>query len=278
MLTLNSPAKINWFLRVTGRRSDGYHSICSVMQPVGLYDTIVLERRREAIEIESDLNIPLTENLVYRAALLFKEFTGKRAGVRISLTKRIPLQGGLGGGSSNAATTLIGLNTLWNTDIPVERLARLSSPLGSDVPFFIYGTASFVEGRGEVVKPLGIRPSPLNLLIVKPDFGVPTSTAYKNVSHYRECNISSVARITEALKTGQMHLLSPLLENDLEEPVYRMYPLLGSLKQRMIEGGALAALLCGSGSSVFGLFQDRKSAEESSSDFGDMWTAVTETI
>ncbi len=279
MLSINSPAKINWFLKITGRRPDGYHDIHSVMQRIALHDTLHFEESEGGeIVVESNLGIAMEENLVYRAAGLLKRYARYPGGARIRLTKRIPVQAGLGGGSSNAAATLRGLNRLWRTGLDAPALSGIGARLGSDVPFFLNGPIAAVEGRGEKVTPLPPPERKTALLIIKPAYGVSTALAYKNVSGYSAVDASRQAALMEALDEGVLGRLGDVVCNDLEGPVFGLYPGLGALKERLLESGAAAALLCGSGSALFGVFASREDAEGASGAFSDLWHVVTETV
>ncbi|HEC97795.1 MAG TPA: 4-(cytidine 5'-diphospho)-2-C-methyl-D-erythritol kinase [Nitrospirae bacterium] len=276
--SLYSPAKINWFLKILGKRADGYHNIYSVMQRIALSDTLSFEETAGEIVIESDLEIAMEENLVYKAAVLFKKHTSCSSGARIKLVKKIPLQAGLGGGSSNAATTLFGLNNLWKTGLNLRTLTELGATLGSDVPFFLNGPIAVVEGRGEVITPLETSTKEITLLIVKPEHGISTALAYKEVAAYSEMEKSRLALLIEILRNCRIDRLPEVLGNDFEEPVYRLYPELKDIRDRLLNQGAVAALLCGSGSSILGVFTNRADAEEASRSFGDLWHVVTETV
>ncbi len=278
MISIQSPAKINWFLKVTGKRADGYHNIYSVMQRIALSDTLSFEETEGEIVIESDLEIAMEENLVYRAAVLMKKHTSCSSGVRIKLFKKIPLQAGLGGGSSNAATTLIGLNSLWKRGLDLRTLTELGATLGSDVPFFLNSPIAVVEGRGEVITPLKTSMKEITLLIVKPEHGISTALAYKEVAAYSEADRSRLDMLIEILKNCRIDRLPEVLVNDFEGPVYRLYPELGDIRDRLLEQGAIAALLCGSGSSIFGIFADRAEAEDASGSFRALWHVITETV
>ncbi|MEC4684484.1 MAG: 4-(cytidine 5'-diphospho)-2-C-methyl-D-erythritol kinase [Nitrospirota bacterium] len=278
MTSLYSPAKINWFLKVLGKRADGYHNIYSVMQRIALSDTLSFEETKGEIVIESDLEIAMEENLVYKAAALMKKHTSCSSGARIKLLKKIPLQAGLGGGSSNAATTLFGLNNLWKTGLNLRTLTELGASLGSDVPFFLNGPIAVVEGRGEVITPLQASTKEITLLIVKPGHGISTALAYKEVAEYSEMDRSRLDLLIKILKYGPIDRLPEVLGNDFEEPVCRLYPELKDIRDRLLNQGAIAALLCGSGSSIFGVFTNNAYAEEASRSFGDLWHVVTETV
>ena len=146
-LSLNAPAKINWFLGVAGKRDDGYHNIVSLMQCISLYDTLTFDHA-DSVEITSYLDIPVRDNIVHKAASRLKEYTSCRKGADISLKKNVPVSAGLGGGSSDAACTLLGLNELWGLGLGKKRLSSIASEIGSDVPFFLNGPVAVVEGKG----------------------------------------------------------------------------------------------------------------------------------
>ena len=180
-LDLLAPAKINLTLTVKGRRDDGFHEIESLMVPITVFDRLTLAHKEEG-DLEftcDDPNLPVDENnLVVRAVRLFCESCGLEPRLHVALEKQIPHGAGLGGGSSDAASTLLGLNALFQTDLTREALARMAAELGSDIPFFIYQSAAIARGRGELVEPAKF-PHQLPLLLIKPEFGVPTPWAYK---------------------------------------------------------------------------------------------------
>jgi len=178
MLTLNAPAKINLFLKVFGLRNDGYHVIESLIQKITLYDELSFSLSDD-IFLSTDSDIPVEENLVYRAALLLKNTFNVAGGAEIKLKKNIPIGAGLGGGSSDAAAALLGLSRLWSLKCSREDLGEIAGQLGSDVPFFLYGALSFAHGRGEKIIPKRINKS-FTVMLVKPNIFVSTAWAYKN--------------------------------------------------------------------------------------------------
>ncbi|MBF0556288.1 MAG: 4-(cytidine 5'-diphospho)-2-C-methyl-D-erythritol kinase [Nitrospirae bacterium] len=261
MITLSAPAKINWFLRVTGKRADGYHEIYSAMQAISLYDTIIIEPS-DAFELISDIPIPVTDNLVYKAAEAFfarEELKSKSNRVRITLKKEIPAEAGLGGGSSDAAYTLIGLNKLFGGIFTVEDLSSMAAKIGSDVPFFIYGNFAFVEGRGERVTPLEVN-STINLLIVKPPFSISTAWAYRKFDGRVFDAIPSRAELRDGLITAlelyDFERTRACMKNDIEDILIDTFPGIYEIKNTLLKEGAAAAMLSGSGSAVFGVFKD----------------------
>ncbi|RMG67892.1 MAG: 4-(cytidine 5'-diphospho)-2-C-methyl-D-erythritol kinase [Nitrospirae bacterium] len=277
MLTLKSPAKINWCLRVLGKRPDGYHDIWSVMQKIDLFDTLHFRRTPGGISVytEPDIGVRPEENLVYRAAHLFKNYTSCPFGVEVYLKKEIPAQAGLGGGSSNAATTLLALNRLWDSGLDKRALMGMAKELGSDVPFFLSESLAVVQGRGERITPLEGEQRKRWLLLVKPSFGVSTKEAYSGLDRYSTSGIDITG--ADVFLKGSDEELCPYLINDLEKVAFRLYPELSRLKERLLEGGSLCALMSGSGSALFGLFPSRQDAEVAAKGFNDCWHRVVST-
>jgi 4-diphosphocytidyl-2-C-methyl-D-erythritol kinase len=277
MLNLLAPAKINLSLTVKGRREDGFHEIESLMVPVSVFDRLTFEHK-EAGDLElicDDPSLPVDENnLVYRAAKLFCASCGLEPRLRITLSKQIPHGAGLGGGSSDAATTLLGLNVLFQTDLSRESLARMAADLGSDIPFFIYQSAARITGRGENVEP-EIFTEQLPLLLIKPPFGVPTPWAYKQWKDSQE--IPGVSYAPQTFPWGT-------LVNDLERPVFEKYLFLAQLKGWLLEQPEVqGALMSGSGSTVFAVLKGKQLGyelgERLAREFGpDLWCFLCETI
>ncbi len=262
-LSFRSPAKINWFLQVICKREDGYHEIASLMQYIDLFDEITIEHS-DQIEIICDLDIPKEENLVYKAAKLFKHYTSYKKGARITVKKNIPISAGLGGGSSDAAYTLKGLNDLWSIGFSVERLHAIGAEIGSDIPFFFSGPAAFVEGRGEKITPISIETS-YTILLVKPNISVSTAWAYSYFDQLFNKKLTKklidIKLFCRALNLKDLSTLNDLLTNDLEEAVTTKYPMIQELKYKLKENGALLSAMSGSGPTVFGIFDRRESAE-----------------
>ena len=260
-VTVLSPAKVNLYLEVLGRRPDGYHDIESVMQLVDLCDRVHLERAAAGISLTvggGDVPADPT-NLAYRAAALLGERVGLRDGVRIHLEKRIPIGGGLGGGSGNAAAVLAGVSRLFDLGQPPEALARLGAELGSDVAFFLSPGLALVTGRGERIRPLAPWP-PRWLVVANPGISVSTAWAYREVS----------SKLTEGERrsTIQAFVIGGALPwpptwafNRFEEAVLPQRPEIRQLKGLLEAGGAEPALMTGSGASVFGVTRDAASAE-----------------
>lgn len=257
--TLPSFAKINLTLRIHGRRTDGYHEIETIFQTVSLHDRLTFEARDDArLELLCDApGIPCDEsNLVHRAAVALRERYGVRRGARISLEKRIPAGGGLGGGSSNAAVALVGLARLWKIEADRDALAVIGASLGADVPFFLTGGTSLGTGRGTDIYPLADVP-PKQLLLVTPPVEVSTAAAYKSLNAHALTKAVSPVNLTvsrtQAEISGSLHAV---LWNDFEPVVYRLYPEIERARDALVAAGASGALLSGSGASVFGLFEN----------------------
>ena len=253
-----SPAKINLFLQVTGKRPDGYHELFSLMCCVTLYDTIFLQFGTEKIEIESSHpQIPLDEtNLAHKSADLFFKTLGIKEGVKITIEKNIPIAAGLGGGSSNAASVLSGLNRYYNFPFSQARLVAYGRSLGADVPFLLSQKPALASGIGEKLEPYR-EPLPYRVIIVDPGFGISTAEVYQKLNlRLTKCK----KKITKPSlkKTGYNVALH--LCNDLEAVTVSKYPEIKLVKEQLVKHGALGALMSGSGPTVFGLFSDQEKA------------------
>jgi 4-diphosphocytidyl-2-C-methyl-D-erythritol kinase len=264
-LTFASYAKINLTLDVLSLRADGYHSMASVLQAVSLGDRITLTRTEApGVTLEcDDPAIPSDErNLAWRAADALLRETGVGAGVHIRLEKTVPSQAGLGGGSSNAAYTLMGVRDLLRLEVAPARLAEIAAELGSDVPFFLTGGAAAARGRGESVTPLPDLP-PLWFVIVKPDVGVSTAEAYRALDAIPDRQSArGTRRMEEAVREGDVERVISRMTNDFEQAVYPMHLPIMLLHDEFHMARAANARLCGSGSAVFGAARARRDAEE----------------
>ena len=253
MLTLKAFAKINLTLEVLGKRDDGYHDIVSIMQTVDLSDTVVVEPSSE-LSVECDAaEIPREENLALRAAEVLRNSTGCQDGARITLEKRIPISAGLGGGSSDAAATLKGLNRLWGTGLSTEELMPIAAEIGSDVPFFLHGGTAMVAGRGEQVRPL---PTPeLNdIVLLSPPIDLPAKTE----SVYRRLTPSGytrglLTRKLEARIRGGGDVPAQFLFNVFDDLAFEAFPGLEEYWSTFESLGAREVHLAGSGPSMFAM-------------------------
>lgn len=261
-LVVESPAKINLALEVLGRRSDGFHSIRSILAPITLHDTVTLSPGGRKFTFHGGQGAPKDEgNLAWRAAGLLAERTGVRHGVDVRIVKRIPIAAGLGGGSSNAATVLRLLNDLWETGLSDEKLAALGLELGSDVPFFLRGSTCLATGRGEILEPLQSS-SPVELVLVHPALKVSSQWAYDHVPEELTRAGGATSMVKVALASARLDLLAANLVNDLEAGVAKAHPVVAEAKRRLKAAGALGAVMSGSGPTVFGIAPDAETAEK----------------
>lgn len=302
--SVRSYAKANLTLDVLGKRPDGYHAIESVMQSISLYDTLTLSIGGEpGIRVTCDRpEIPTGEtNLAYRAASLLFESRGVAPALDVRIEKRIPPEAGLGGGSSNAAAVLRALNRLLAEKCAKSKaqgsrladtetgnfghgtldpdLAGFAAKVGSDVPFFLVGGTALVRGRGEEVRLLPDIQTQW-LLIVKPPFGVSSAWAYRRLDEIGGAEPRSYSkRMLECIENEGCKRASQLVGNDLEPPVTERYPEIGEMKGALLGAGASAALMCGSGSAVFGLFAGEDealaAADRLPRDSGELFVAKT---
>ncbi len=259
-----APAKINLYLEILGKRPDGYHEIETVMQAVSLYDYISIENHnKDAIEFTCS-NPKLTtgeDNLVVKAARLFQKESNIFRGVKIHLDKNVPIGAGLGGGSSDAVATLLGLNKLWQVGYDENRLISLAGKLGSDTPFFVRGNTAICKGRGEIITPYFSNVT-YNFIIVYPRFEVGTVTVYKNFIISLTKNSKDVTLFLQSFDSGSPEKMGQCLFNRLEDVVFDLYPDIEKLK-RILEGfGFCGVLLSGSGSALYGLCRGRDNAKE----------------
>ena len=259
-LTAKAPAKLNLRLKVTGRRPDGYHELVSLMVPVDICDVLEFQVMPEKVElIWEGLPVPVDENnLVIRAAEAFLVRSGLKGGVFARVTKNIPVAAGMGGGSSDAAATLLCLNHLWSGPLTLETLRELALQLGADVPFFLEPKPSIARGIGEVLEPI-VRWPELWYLIVTPRFQVSTAWVYGNLR--LGLTLNEYGRIKDQLGKESL-VISQFLDNDLESVTSAKFPMLVRIKKTLLDAGAEGALMTGSGPSVFGVFSSRKQAEQ----------------
>jgi 4-diphosphocytidyl-2-C-methyl-D-erythritol kinase len=252
-LIILTSAKVNLALDVLGKRSDGYHDIATVMQTVDLFDRLTLEAA-PTISLETDDPALPTdeENLIVRAAMLLRQASGVERGVRMVLRKRIPVAAGLGGGSSDAAATLWGLNRLWGLRWPRARLVELAVQLGMDVPFFLTGGPALATGRGECLKRLPATGS-YALVLVNPRASLSTREVYERVPAGWHAEPSGARQVVEALATRNAVRVGAALGNHLEAFVAPSFPPVVRMKAALMAAGALGTVMSGSGPTVFGM-------------------------
>jgi 4-diphosphocytidyl-2-C-methyl-D-erythritol kinase len=261
---LRTPAKINPVLEVLGKRSDGYHDLTLVFQAVSLYDELILERIPSGVELEIDPPLPGLSgddsNLIVKAARLFlAEVLGGRWGVRVRLNKKIPLAAGLGGGSSDAAAALLGLEALFQTGCGGERLKNFAARLGSDVAFFLEGGTALGLGRGEIIEPWPAGPS-WNLVLVKPPEGLSTPQVYRSGKAVMTDGKRARAYMKVAEK-GNLREITGALFNGLEPAAAFLLPKVSEIKEGLIQNGALGAMVSGSGPTLFAVVENKDSAQ-----------------
>ncbi len=262
-----SPAKINLFLQVTGKRPDGYHELFSLMCCVDLFDTIILQFGGDKISIESsNSQIPLDEtNTAHRAASLFFKSLKMTAGLTVRIEKSIPVAAGLGGGSSNAASVLAGLNQHYRFPFSSSELMSMGLEVGADVPFFLFQKPAFASGIGEKLEAYQ-GTLPFRVLLLNPGVEVPTAEVYQNLKlRLTKCKkIITKPSLKQSGFDASLHLC-----NDLEHVTIDKYPEIESLKQQLLKHGALGALMSGSGPTVFGLFSDPHKLEKARQAIGE---------
>lgn len=265
VLRIKAPAKVNLFLHVVGKREDGYHDLKTYMQKLSLYDEIeicLVEEHSGLLFACDDNNVPSGgNNLVVRAARAFKEASCRigKLGLEISLKKNIPIAAGLGGGSSDAGATLLGLNELCGNEFSEQELIGLATPLGADVPFFATRmSAAYAEGVGEKLYPAE---SALKyvFVLVNPGFAVSTKEIFQNLLLTTK---SQQSILTRPLREERCNFTLDYLHNDLEKVTCKVYPQLDELKRKLKSLGALAVMMSGSGPTVFGVFRQSESEEE----------------
>lgn len=254
-------AKINIGLRILGKRSDGYHDIETIFHQINLCDELAFQPCETVKLSTSSSDVPHdSRNLCVRAAELLRTHTGRRDGVDIQLTKRVPVGSGLGGGSSDAALVLTALNQLWSVKMPEEELSKLAAKLGSDVAFFVTGGTALGTSRGEVLEHFRLR-MPYWILTATPAIHVSTAWAYANVR-------PNPGTMTPPLRAFvEKHIdapdeLRPGLHNDFEDVVFQRFPVIAQLRDTLDKAGAVFSQMSGSGSSVFGFFRTRAEAEK----------------
>jgi 4-diphosphocytidyl-2-C-methyl-D-erythritol kinase len=273
-LELKSPCKVNLLLNNLGKRTDGFHELETIMLPVPVHDFLKFERGGSGIRLAcSDASLPVdSKNLVHRAADAFLKLTGISDGVRIHLGKKIPMAAGLGGGSGNAATTLLGLNQIFGAPASEKQLNEIAASLGSDIPFFLQNRPALALGRGEKISALDFFRALRGcyILLVHPGFGISTPWAYQQLSRFPEAlngKAGRTAKLISLLQRDDLVAASAEFYNAFEFPALRKYPLLALFQEFLHDNGAPVSLMSGSGSATFALIQGKEPAEELSEKF-----------
>lgn len=260
--TIKAYAKINLALDVVGRLTNGYHQVKMVMQTVGIYDELTLQRADSGIVLTTDSGeLPTDENnLIYKAVRLMQEKYGLQEGVRIHLQKRIPIAAGMAGGSTDAAAAMKGMCKLFRLEASERELMAEAVKIGADVPYCVMGGTALAEGIGERLTAL--RPVPeLTLLVAKPGISVSTQEVYRGLDAVGLKRHPDIDGMVNAIGEGNLQGVVERMENVLEKVTIPACPVIETIKQRMLELGARNSLMSGSGPTVFGVFPDRESAE-----------------
>jgi len=284
-LEKKSPCKVNLLLNILGLRPDGFHELETVLHPVKVHDTLRFTRAGQCVELTcSEKALPTdSNNLVHRAASGFLEAAGAREGIRIHLEKKIPLAAGLGGGSGNAATTLLGLNELFGSPLAAGQLQDIAARLGSDIPFFLHGQPALATGRGERIEALAPFPAldGAVFLLINPGFGIATAWAYKQLARFPAAQNGQPGRaekLIKLLRTVDLAEAGREFYNALEAPALEKYPLLALFQEFLRAQGVTATRMSGSGSTTFAIVRGeseaRKLENQVQAKFGPCWTAV----
>jgi 4-diphosphocytidyl-2-C-methyl-D-erythritol kinase len=258
-ITLKAPAKVNYLLDVIRRRPDGYHDLRMVMQRVNLCDEITITLKdRPGISVRCGKNgVPDGPgNIAWKAANALFELAGCSQGAEISITKNIPVAAGLGGGSSDAASVLMGMNELLHLGLSDQRLMEIGVKLGADVPFFIFKKTALAEGIGEALTVMPEMPAAW-VLLVNPGVHVSTAWVYKNLQLTNRPELARLPTLYDSVAD-----ICSIFANDLESVTIPAFPVIAEIKAAMLQHGALGAMMSGSGPTVFGLFQDKQTAEQ----------------
>lgn len=263
-----SYAKINLTLDVLRRRENGYHDIRMIMQTLSLFDLIIIDKTDGQISVSTNLKyLPNNnKNIAYKAADAFFEKTGIKGGAKIMIHKNIPVAAGLAGGSGNCAATLVALNMLYGLPLTDKELVEIGASLGADVPYCFKGGTQMAEGIGEILTPLPPMPDAY-VLLVKPPVSVSTGAIYEQIDSAPLSVRPNTDAMIKAIESGSVQGVADNLCNVMEAVTAKMYPIIGGIKQKMLLNGALGAVMSGSGPTVFGIFDDFKTAKASADSF-----------
>ncbi len=276
-LKIKTPAKVNLCLKLIGERSDGFTDIWSIVQTVSLFDEIEIEKTDSGLGLSSnDPTIPLDEsNTVAKSWAAMCQVVGMELGAKIHLGKKIPPQSGLGGGSSDAAAVLAGIDSLYGLGIDIAMLKKIGAAVGSDVPLFFGSGTSLITGRGEIVQDIELDKD-FTLLLIKPRYGMSTARAY-NIAKKGLTKGWAGNNITP-LQPPMSAIEACRIGNDLQRAFFNEYPAAKSIIDKLLSRGAEHAALTGSGSAIFGLFPDSKTAMTASEGFRDIWREVVSPV
>jgi len=281
-IEIDSYSKINLTLNILAKRQDGYHEIETIMQSINLADRIFIKEEKEGIKIKcSHPLVPVdSQSLTYRSAEKILRRYRITRGVKIEIDKKIPLASGMAGGSANSASILVGINKLFALNLSNKDLREIGEKLGMDVPFCIQNGTALAYHKGEKVTPLSPINPPLWIIIINPGFEIPTKWAYNNLNlEWLKKEKNNTKGMLNALKEGELPGIAKNLFNSFEGLIIKKYPEIGKIKDRLIEEGALGALMSGSGPTVFGIAQNKEQAlkiyEKLKSEYKSIWAVQT---
>ncbi|MCR4672549.1 MAG: 4-(cytidine 5'-diphospho)-2-C-methyl-D-erythritol kinase [Lachnospiraceae bacterium] len=261
-IIISAPAKLNLMLDIVGKRDDGYHELCTVMQMTALNDSLILEKRRQpGIRLSTSLpDLPDDSgNIAYRAAEFMIGAFGLKEGVSIEITKRIPIAAGMAGGSTDAAAVLLGMNRLFDLSLGTDQLMELGGKLGADVPFCVLKKTSLLSGRGDRAELIPSLPV-CSIVVAKPAVQVSTAYVYAEYDRLKDVKHPDTDGFVRAMRAGDLAGIADKLGNVLEYVTAAQFPVINKLKADMKELGAAGTLMTGSGPTVFGLFEDKRTA------------------
>lgn len=278
MISINSYAKINFGLQVLNKRVDNFHNINSLFARISLKDLLYIEQSdKNEIRFTNEINIPLEDNLVYKAIIAFKKKFNIADNFRITINKRIPMGGGLGGGSSNAATLIDTLAKMYKVENDYKSLSIIAQKIGSDVPFFLKSGLAIGQSRGELLKYFRAI-FPYKLLIVNPNINISTPEAYQSLN--RDGEMSRVLDLQNLFYRGLENpvIWREFIVNDFEKVIFEMHPDLKEIKKKLYDNGALFALMSGSGSTMFGVFKNNEEAKIAETNFSNYFTHISDMV
>jgi len=260
-IKLKAQAKINLSLDIINKRTDNYHNVRMIMQTLGLHDIVIIEKASEGVKVSTDNPaVPDGEsNIAFKAARIFKDTVDIPCGVRISIKKQIPVSAGLGGGSSDAASTLKGMDKLFNTQLNENILHDMAEKTGSDVPFFLKGGTALAEGKGEILTGLEKLPE-LHVLLVNPGFEVSTYFAYSQFNFNNVIERPNTQLLLNAIESREWNIVTVNMRNVLESVITPKFQVISEIKSILMKFGAKGSMMSGSGPTVFGIFNDKITA------------------